>query len=215
MKRILVVNPKGGCGKTTIASNLASYYAVWEVPTCLVDYDPQLSSVNWLASRPETFSTISGANGTRGNPTIPAGTQRIIMDAPARITDQSFKKLTKEANVVIIPVLPSPIDIRAASEFLAELLLDKPSKSTQIGLVANRVKENTKIYERLEAFLKAIKIPFITHLRDSQNYIRAADKGIGIFEMAPSQVDRDIEQWRPLIKWIEKGKQKKGKREKK
>ncbi|MGU9956544.1 MAG: ParA family protein [Arenicellales bacterium WSBS_2016_MAG_OTU3] len=206
MKRILVVNPKGGCGKTTIASNLASYYAVWEVPTCLVDYDPQLSSTNWLASRPEDCSKIESANGTRGNPNIPAGTQRVIMDAPARISDTSFKKLSKEANVIIIPVLPSPIDIRAASQFLADVLSNKPDSKTKIGLVANRVKENTKIYTRLEEFLKEIKIPFITYLRDSQNYIHAVDKGIGIFEMTPSQVDPDIEQWRPLIKWIERGK---------
>ncbi|MFC1665091.1 AAA family ATPase [Pseudomonadota bacterium] len=204
MRTILVVNPKGGCGKTTIATNLASYYAVWGVSTALVDYDPQQSSIEWLQQRPQAYEPIHAIAGWRGRASIPEGTSRVVIDAPARIGSSQLEKLIGMANVVIVPVLPSPIDIRAAAHFIGELLLDgRIRQGKQIALVANRVKENTIIYGNLEKFLKSLKIPFVTHLRDSQNYIRAAERGIGIFELAPYLVDHDLDQWRPLIKWID------------
>ena len=110
----------------------------------------------------------------------------------------------EQADVVIVPVLPSPIDIRAAGHFIGELMMKSMLKTSRVGLVANRVREQTLIFQNLEKFLKKLDIPVITRLRDSQNYIRAAEGGFGIFEMSPYQVDKDIEQWRPLIKWIEK-----------
>ena len=205
MRKILVVNPKGGCGKTTVATNLASYYAVWGVPTALVDCDPQHSSLEWLEQRPAGFEPIHAVNGVRGRIQYPRGVQRAVLDAPARITPAQVGSLLSHADVVLIPVLPSPIDIRAAAHFVGELLLDRKARNRQLGVLANRVRENTLIYGRLETFLKSLGIPFVTHLRDTQNYIRAAERGVGIFEMAPSSVDQDIEQWRPLIRWIDKG----------
>ena len=204
MRTILVVNPKGGCGKTTIATNLASYYAVWGVNTALVDYDTQQSSIEWLQQRPEDYEPINGIAGWRGRVSFPNGTKRVVVDAPARVGSGQLEKLIDMADVVIVPVLPSPIDIRAAAHFIGELLLDgRIRKGKKIALVANRVKENTIIYANLEKFLKSLKIPFVTHLRDSQNYIRAAERGVGIFELAPYLVDHDLDQWRPLIKWID------------
>lgn len=204
MKKILVVNPKGGCGKTTITTNLASYYALWDVPVALVDLDPQQSSLEWLAQRNPNLGKIQGIDGSHGRLSVPNDVQRVVLDAPARTTAAQMRKLFDQADEVIIPVLPSPIDIRAAGHFIGSLMLDKMLNKSRIGLVANRVRENTLIYSNLESFLGKLKIPMIAHLRDTQNYIRAADRGMGVFEMAPYLVDKDMENWKPLINWIEK-----------
>ena len=202
MRKILVVNPKGGCGKTTIATNLASYYALWEVKTAIVDYDPQQSSLEWLHSRSSGYEPIRGIRGSE-RVSYPAGIERVLIDSPARTDRRAFTALAREADVILVPILPSPIDIRAAAHFIGELLLSGRSRNKRIGVLANRVREQTLIYAKLEKFLKSIKIPVVTHLRDSQNYIRAAEYGIGIFEMAPYMVETDLEQWRPLINWVE------------
>jgi chromosome partitioning protein len=204
MKKILVVNPKGGCGKTTLTTNLASYYALWEVPVALIDLDPQQSSQEWLAQRSRDLNPIEGIDGSHGRMRVSDGIQRVIIDAPARTTLAQLKRLFAGADEIVIPVLPSPIDIRAAGHFIGELMLDKMLSGSRIGLVANRVRENTLIYNNLENFLHKLKIPLVTHLRDTQNYIRAAEGGFGIFEMPPYLVDRDMDTWKPLIRWIEK-----------
>ncbi|MDE0282792.1 MAG: ParA family protein [Gammaproteobacteria bacterium] len=204
MKRILVVNPKGGCGKSTLATNLASYYATWEVPVALIDLDAQQSSLEWLDQRSGALYPIEGIDGSRGRLSVPGRIQRVVMDAPARTGKNQLQRYFNQADEILIPVLPSPIDIRAAGHFVGELLLEGMLKKSRVGLVANRVRENTLIYSNLERFLRTLKVPLVAHLRDTQNYIRAAEGGRGIFEMAPYLVDRDIETWRPLIKWVEK-----------
>ena len=206
MRKILVVNPKGGCGKTTMATNLASYYAIWQIPVALVDCDPQQSSLEWLAQRGDDFDVIEGVDGSRGLPRVSKNIRRMVIDAPARIDAARLRKLFALADRVILPVLPSPIDIRAMGHFLGELMLNKLLAQARVGLVSNRVRENTIIFHNLERFLVKLKIPLVTHLRDTQSYIKAAEGGYGIFEMPPYQVDKDIEQWRPLIEWLEKQK---------
>jgi len=205
MRSILVVNPKGGCGKTTIATNLASYYAVWGVPTALVDYDPQRSSLDWLEARSDRYEHITGIEGHSTSIHLPQGTQRVIYDVPARSVVEKIVKMMTHADAVVIPVLPSPIDIRAAAQFIGEFISKGHLRQRKklVGIVANRVRENTIIYHQLEEFLGHLEIPFVTTLRDTQNYIHAARRGIGIFEMGASQVEKDLEQWRPLINWIE------------
>lgn len=205
MRSILVVNPKGGCGKTTIATNLATYYGVWGVPTALVDVDPQQSSMEWLEARPDNYTEIHGLSALSGHITLPDGTKRVIYDAPARSKTDKVVELMKLTQAVVIPVLPSPIDIRAAAHFIGDLLVQGHLQQSKklVGVVANRVRENTLVYHDLEKFLRSLDIPFVTTLRDTQNYVRAAARGVGIFEMAPSAVEQDIKQWRPLINWIE------------
>ena len=207
MRSILVVNPKGGCGKTTISTNLASYYAVWGVKTLLVDFDPQQSCLHWLEVRNSAakYAGIHGLSGLSGKVNIPEGTERIIYDAPARSVTEKVATLMQQADAVIIPVLPSPIDMRAAREFVDALIAKGKLRQQQklVGLVANRVRGHTNIYAHLENFLIDAELPFVTSLRDSQNYVRAAARGIGIFEMGPAAVAQDLEQWRPLINWIE------------
>ncbi|MGD8547773.1 MAG: ParA family protein [Thiohalophilus sp.] len=205
MRNILVLNAKGGCGKSTIATNLASYYAYeQEQQVALVDFDPQGSSMAWLKVRPDNYPEIHGIAAWQEPVRIPKNTEMVIMDAPARVQGKELTQLVRRVETIIVPVLPSPIDIRAAADFMKELLTTgKVSrKETKVAVVANRVRENTLIYQSLQAFLKSLRIPFVTTLRDTQNYIRAEERGVGIFEMAPSQVWWDLEQWEPLLRWL-------------
>ena len=205
MRKIMILNAKGGCGKSTIATNLASYYASYEEKkVTLVDFDPQGSSLDWLKVRSRKYPEITGINATKEAVRFSKDTEIVIMDVPARIEGRELANLVKRVETVIIPVLPSPIDIRAAAGFIKELLTNgRVSRNeTKVAVIANRVRENTLSYHALYAFLKSLKIPFVTTLRDTQNYIHAEDKGIGVFEMAPSKVWQDLEQWDPLIKWL-------------
>jgi len=205
MRSILVVNPKGGCGKTTIATNLATYYAVWDVSTALVDLDPQQSTMEWLRVRPKNENKIQGFNGLKGKIYPDSDTERVIYDAPARTDNQKVARLIKLVDVVLIPVLPSAIDMRVAASFVADIVarVRKNNSKAIIGVVANRTQKNYQSYKVLMRFLKTLKIPVVGSLRNSQNYIKAADSGIGIFEMTVSEVDKDMKEWAPIIKWVE------------
>ncbi|NOX77065.1 MAG: AAA family ATPase [Gammaproteobacteria bacterium] len=204
MRTIMLLNAKGGCGKSTLASNLASYFATEGHTVALVDFDPQSSGLEWLAARSEDTADIIGINGTEDGMRLPRHVDTAIFDVAAGISGKELTAMVRRAETIIIPVLPSPIDIRAASHFIRDLLLvGKVSRQqTKLAVVANRVRENTLVYHQLEKFLKSLKIPFIATLRDTQNYIRAEEQGLGIFEMAPSTVEKDLEQWASLIKWL-------------
>ena len=205
MRKIMVLNAKGGCGKTTLSTNIASFYAERGEYVTLADYDPQGSSMEWLKARDtERFEEITGVAAFK-TPLKPSrDTDYLIIDAPAAIHGRQMSDLIKRVETIIIPVLPSPIDIRAASHFIHDVLLNgKVSrKQTKLAVVANRVRENTLIYDKLRRFLKHLDIPMIGTLRDTQNYIRAAERGIGIFELAPSSVEQDLEQWRSITRWL-------------
>lgn len=205
MKSILVVNPKGGCGKTTIATNLASYYAVWDVPTALVDLDPQQSSMDWVNVRPETENKIQGFDGLSGKIYPDLDTKRIIYDAPARTDTSKVTKLIKLVDVVLIPVLPSSIDIRVVAKFVTDLTakLRKQNSKVLIGVVANRSQRNYQSYKVLERFLRKLDVPFVGSLRNSQVYVKSAEQGVGVFEMPLTDVAKDMKEWRPIIEWIE------------
>jgi chromosome partitioning protein len=205
MRSILVVNPKGGCGKTTIATNLATYYAVWDVPTALVDLDPQQSSTEWLRVRPKDESPIQGFNGLLGKIYPDSDTQRIIYDAPARTDSAKVARLIELVDVVIIPVLPSAIDMRVAASFVADIVTRVKANNSNalIGVVANRTQRNYQSYTALLKFLKKLDVPFVGALRNSQNYIKAADTGVGIFEMPLADAKSDMAEWELIINWIE------------
>ncbi len=204
MRTILLLNPKGGCGKTTLATNIASFYARRGHSVVLADFDPQGSALAWLEARPGKLQPIRGLAAWKKGQRVSRQTEFLVMDAPAAIRGRDISDLVRRTQSVILPVLPSPIDIRAASRFIHDLLLVGriSRRQTKIAVVANRVRENTLIYQQLERFLKQLGIPFLTSLRDTQNYIRAAEKGVGIFEMAPSLVAPDLAQWKPLTRWL-------------
>jgi len=205
MRSILVVNPKGGCGKTTIATNLATYYALWDTSTALVDLDPQQSSMDWLRVRPKTENYIQGFNGLRGKIYPDVDTQRVIYDAPARTDSAKVARLIKLVDVVIIPVLPSAIDMRVAASFVADIVTRVRANNSKalIGVVANRTQKNYHSYTALLKFLKKLDVPFVGALRNSQNYIKAADTGVGIFEMPLADAKIDMKEWELIINWVE------------
>ncbi|WP_455234943.1 nucleotide-binding protein [Thiogranum longum] len=204
MRTIMTLNPKGGCGKSTLATNLASFFAASGNNVALADLDPQRSSLEWLAARSGERAGIVGLDASQETPRTPRSTEVLILDAPAAVHGADLTPLVRKAETLVIPVLPSPLDMRACAHFIRELLtVGKVSRrQTKLAVVANRVRENTRIYQSLEAFLTQLKIPFITTLRDSQNYIRASERGLGIFELAPSSVATDLEQWEPLLRWL-------------
>jgi chromosome partitioning protein len=212
MQRILVLNPKGGSGKTTIATNLASYFAISGDRPLLQDNDPQASSSRWLKKRKPDQPFIHGVAAFERNSgmtrawqmRIPPDAGHVIVDTPAAVPAQEMPDMTKNADAIIVPVLPSDIDIHACSKCIADLLLIAKVRRDEyrIGVVANRVKRNTLIYQSLMRFLETLRIPVIATLRDSQNYVRAAELGLGIHEMKRYVVEQDLEDWQPLLAWL-------------
>ncbi len=205
MRTILVLNAKGGCGKSTISTNLASYFAAeMGKKVVLADYDPQESSLAWLEARDEKWPFIEGIAAYKDPLRVAKDTDYLIIDAPARVHGKELTLLMRKVETVLFPVLPSPIDMRAATKYMEELMKNGRvlRKEVKIGVIANRVRENTLIFSALYDFIKAMKLPYVATLRDTQNYIHAEERGIGIFEMAPSQVHQDLEDWAPLTKWL-------------
>lgn len=212
-QRIVILNPKGGSGKTTIAINLASYFAIRGTSPLLMDFDPQGSSMRWIRKRPpnapEIRSVAAYERDTRLTRSFqlraPEGTGRIIVDTPAAVPSHGFPDITREAHKIIVPVLPSDIDIHAASKCIADLLLVAKVRrgDNRIGVIANRVRRNTLIYQSLMRFLGTLGIPIVATFRDSQNYVRSAELGVGIHEMKSYVVREDLEQWGPLIEWLD------------
>ncbi|RBP48939.1 ParA family protein [Arenicella xantha] len=205
MRSILVVNPKGGCGKTTIATNLATYYSVWGMSTGLVDLDPQQSAMDWLRVRPKSENPIQGFNGLKGKIYPKPDTERMIYDCPARTNTAKVASLIKQVDVVIIPVMPSAIDMRVAAKFIADIVsrVRKSNQHAVMGVVANRTQKNYQSYTALLSFLKALDVPFVGTIRNSQHYVKAADTGVGIFEMELADVKADMKEWEPIINWVE------------
>lgn len=206
MRTIMVLNAKGGSGKSTIATNLAGYYASEGKKVILVDFDPQGSSLAWLEERPKGRPPIKGVAGFKETFRPNRDTDVVIMDAPAAVHGAELAQMVKKAENFIVPVLPSPIDMRAATNFIQELKNTSPvsKKEVRIGLVANRARGATNIFLELDEFLQKQKgVPYITALRENQNYIRAAQRGLGIHEFAPAATAVDREEWAPVIKWLE------------
>jgi chromosome partitioning protein len=210
MRSILVMNAKGGSGKTTLSINLASYYAVEGHSVALVDYDPQYCSLDWLENRPQGRPTITGVEGLQKGVRVPKGTDIVILDAPAATHGRPVTELLSRAQTCIVPVIPSAIDLNAAARFIDELtdLGRVLNRKVRVATVANRVRENSPGHFEVEEFLETTKLPngrklpFVACLRNSINYSNAADRGLGIWEIAPSKVAHDIEMWQPLISWL-------------
>jgi chromosome partitioning protein len=206
MRHIMVMNAKGGCGKSTIATNLAAYYASEGYETALADYDPQQSSLDWLEQRPEDYAAITGLAAHKdGLRHIPRNAEYLVIDAPARSHGPELTMLVKHAETIIVPVLPSPIDMKASAKFIAELLkVGRVSrKQVKVAAVANRVRENTLIFEELDEYLNKLRVPYLTSLREAQNYVRAYQRGLGIHELPPYLAWPDWEQWDPILEWLD------------
>ena len=202
----MVLNAKGGCGKSTLATNLASYYASEGYGVALVDYDPQASSTDWLERRPEHVAPITAVEGyLSGLRYMPRNVDFVILDAPARSHGAELTDLVNHADTIIVPVLPSRIDIQAAGRFIGELKAKGrvAGRRVKVAVVANRVQENTLIFDELDQYLGKLRVPYVTALREAQNYIRAYTRGLGIHELPEYLAWPDWEQWDPLIEYLD------------
>ena len=205
MRHIMVLNAKGGCGKSTLATNIASYFASEGASVALADYDPQRSSLDWLdrrpASRPEIVGVAAFEDGLRH---VPRSADIVVSDAPARSHGSELTDLVRHAETVVVPVLASTIDMQATATFLKELqaIGKVQRKEIRIGVIANRVRDNTLIFDELDEYLTRVRVPYIAALREAQNYIRAYTRGLGILELPEYLAWPDWEEWEPLTAWL-------------
>ena len=212
LKKIVVLNTKGGSGKTTIATSIAGMLATRGHPVALMDCDRQGSSTRWLKKRADHRAPVYGLAAYEDDVTttrsfrlrIPSDIRHLVVDTPAAVPNQELLQFTRGAHAILVPVLPSDIDIHAAARLIADLLLvAKVSRRMgRLGVIANRVRENTLSYRKLGLFLDRLSIATIAQLRDSQNYVHAAEQGISVHEMQPSRVRKDLTQWQPIIDWL-------------
>jgi chromosome partitioning protein len=201
----MVLNAKGGCGKSTLATNIASYFATQGAAVALADYDPQRSSLDWLERRPDNRASIAAVAGFEdGLKHAPRNADILVIDAPARSHGAELVDLVKHAETIVVPVLPSTIDIQATTTFIEELkAVGKIArKQAKIAAVANRVRDNTLIFDDLDEYLTKARIPYVAALRDAQNYVRAYTRGLGIFELPEYLAWPDWSEWEPLTAWL-------------
>jgi chromosome partitioning protein len=213
MNTTLVINPKGGSGKTTIATNLASRFAADNIPTTLMDYDPQGSSLNWLRSRAPHAPRIHSANGAPEKfgrlrsfeMYVPPETRQLIIDAPAGSSGLVLQEMVDRAHCVIVPVVPSPIDLHATENFIKDLLGTGRMRTGEIrlGVVANKVRVSMPAYHLLQRFLNSLDMKLLARLLDSDLYLRAAESGLGIFEMEPGLSVTERKQFTPIAEWVD------------
>jgi chromosome partitioning protein len=212
MKTCLVVNSKGGSGKTTVSTNIASYYAANGLKTALMDYDPQGSSLHWLEKRPASVESIFASNAAKQKKNmirswqmnVPSNIEILVIDAPAGVDGLLLQEIVKRADHIVIPVGPSSIDIHATADFIKDLFLigKVRQQNTRIGVIANRARKRMPLYKPLESFLYSLKIPFITKLTDSDAYIEAVEKGLGVYDLDAEISDCERTELKPLFEWL-------------
>ena len=213
LNKIVILNPKGGCGKSTLATNLAACYAKRGETPAIMDYDLQGSTMAWLERRPDDLAAIHGIaaykksmQATRSwQLRVPNETETLLIDSPASVDHDDLRELTRDSTSILVPVLPSTMDIHAASRCIADLLLvaKVDRRDRKLAVVANRTRKNTKSFATLMRFLDSLGIPIVAVLRDTQNFVRSAEQGIGVCEMQPSRVRPDVEQLEKITGWLD------------
>ena len=204
MPVVVVANPKGGVGKSTLATNIAGYYASQGHAVMLGDADRQQSSRLWLGLRPATARPIQTWDihaDLIARP--PRGTTHVVVDTPAGLHGWRFKDVMKMADKVLVPVQPSVFDIFATRAFLDELAANKHVDNSKIALVGMRVDARTIAADKLHAFVDALEVPVLAYLRNTQNYVHLAAHGLTLFDVAPGRVEKDLAQWQPICHWLD------------
>jgi chromosome partitioning protein len=215
VRRILIINGKGGCGKTTIATNLAVAFARTGHGVALMDNDPQGSSSYWAAQRPAdlpaihlipTYRRSNMYQTTVFQNRLPPEVDRVIIDGHSNARDRDLELLLKQTDVILIPLQPSSIDIQAGSRFITEMVTHRVFRSAPrpLGVIANRVQPNTATHAKLQHFLACLDVPTVATFRDSPVYMEAADQGKGVVDMLDSRAARkETAAWWELIRWID------------
>ena len=202
MPVIVVANPKGGVGKSTLATNVAGCLAAAGHAVMLGDVDRQQSSAQWLQLRPATAAAIRGWDVAADHLVRPPkGTTHVVLDTPAGLHGKRLDAVMRIADRMLIPLQPSLFDIQTTHAFVRALRGHPRSGQVKLGLVGMRVREHTKANEQLHSYLATVPVPVVAWLRDTQNYVQLAAHGLTLWDVAPSRVERDLQQWAALSEW--------------
>lgn len=203
MPVIVVANPKGGVGKSTLATQVAGALAHSGRSVMLGDVDRQQSSRQWLTLRPASLPVIQGWEVSHNDIVRPPkGTTHVVLDTPAGLHGKRLDAVLRFANKLLVPLQPSLFDIQATHAFLGALRAHPRAAEIEVALVGMRVREHTLSNEQLHQYLATLNMPVVAWLRDTQNYVQLAARGLTLWDVAPSRVERDLEQWLPLKEWI-------------
>lgn len=205
MPAVAIANPKGGVGKSTLSTNVAGYFARQGHAVMLGDIDRQQSSALWLKLRPLEARTIKTWNIT---PDLiakpPSETTHVVLDTPAGLHGKQLKEVLKSVNKMLVPLQPSIFDIFATKAFLDELAGFKRSGKIDIGIIGMRVDERTIAADQLREFVSSLGLPVVGFLRDTQNYVHLAARGLTVFDIAPSRVKKDLLEWKAICDWLDR-----------
>ncbi len=202
----VVMNPKGGVGKSTLATNLAGYYATRGRAVMLGDVDKQQSAREWLKLRPPACAPILSWEIERGRAAKPPReASHIVLDTPAGISEKLLEQVITPARRVIVPLQASMLDILATKHFLAQLAEDRAVRKSDalIGVVGMRVDTRTRAFDELQRYLDGLGLPVLGYIRNTQNYVQLAARGLTLFDIAPGRVQQDLDQWAPILKWLD------------
>lgn len=205
MRAVLVANPKGGAGKTTLATNLSGYFANKGQKTTLCDLDRQQSSLRWMAFRDPALPSITGYfAGNQISLNLPKEADWVVVDAPAGLQGYKLSDYLRSVDKVLVPLVPSVFDMAATEDFLNSIRGEIRGQRVKVGIVAMRVDPRTKAAGMLQEFLTHFDIPIVAYLRNTQNYVNVAAAGGTVFDPPRAKHRKDLEQWSSLVGWVEK-----------
>jgi chromosome partitioning protein len=206
MRSVLIANPKGGAGKSTLATNVAGHFATQGARVMLGDIDRQQSARHWLAARSPLLSSIAGWDIEPDQPARPPrGTTHVVLDTPAGLRGKRLDAMVRMVDRILVPVQPSLFDILATGDFLTELASYKriSSGKVRLGVIGMRVDTRTRAAQELDRFCASLDLPVLAYLRNSQLYVQTAAHGMSIFDLSRSRAQTDRQQWQPIIDWLD------------